>query len=185
VGAAVSLSAFLIGTAVGAYLVGRSEVERSDLRRLVPAFIVQWALLAGFAAGWQALGTPSPDSVARAALVAVAAGAMGIQGAAILALRIPGVVTNAMTATLMLGGALLGLRARGPRAAQDAASVSGLFIVAMCASYVLSAVAVGAINRPDLTSAVPAAVLGLCLVGLAVSRVLRRAAPRREIAGLE
>jgi uncharacterized membrane protein YoaK (UPF0700 family) len=185
VGAAVSLSAFLIGTAVGAYLVGRPDVGRSGLRRLVPAFILQWAVLAGFAAGWQALGTPAPDSVARAALVAVAAGAMGIQGAAILALRIPGVVTNAMTATLMLGGVLLGLRARGHRAAQDAAPVSGLFIVAMCASYMLSAVAVGAINRPDLTSAIPAAVLGLCLVGLAMWRMLRRAAPRREIAGLK
>ena len=185
VGAGVSLTAFLIGTAVGAYLVGRAEVERSALRRLLPAFIAQWAVLLGFAVCWQALGTPAPDSVARAALVAVAAGAMGIQGAAILALRIPGVVTNAMTATLMLGGVLLGLRARGQRPAQEAAPVSAVFIVAMCASYALSALAVGAINRPDLTSAVPAAVLGLCLLGLAVWRTLRRAAPRREIAGLK
>jgi uncharacterized membrane protein YoaK (UPF0700 family) len=185
VGAAVSLTAFVIGCAIGAYLVGRAEVKRSDLRRLMPAFIVQWALLVGFAACWQAFGTPAADSVARAVLVAIAAAAMGIQGAAILALRIPGVVTNAMTATLMLGGVLLGLRARGGRAAEGAASVSPLFIVAMCASYVLSALAVGAIDRPGLTSAIPAAVLGLGLVGLAVWRTARRAVPRRAIASLE
>jgi hypothetical protein len=100
-------------------------------------------------------------------------------------LRIPGVVTNAMTATLMLGGVMLGLRARGERPAQEAAPVSAVFIVAMCASYVLSALAVGAINRPDLTSAVPAGVVGLGLVGLAVWRTLRRAALRREIASLK
>jgi uncharacterized membrane protein YoaK (UPF0700 family) len=79
VGAGVSLTAFLIGTVVGAYLVGRAEVERAALQRLLPAFIVQWAVLVGLAACWQALGTPAPDSVARAALVAVAAGAMGFK----------------------------------------------------------------------------------------------------------
>jgi len=181
VGAAVSLSAFVIGTAIGAYAVGRAEVEPADVRRLLPAFVLEWLLLVGLAAGWQAFGTPAGDSVARAVLVAIGATAMGIQGAAILALQIRGVVTNAMTATLMLGGAALGLRARGPRAAQAAAPVSAAFIVAMCASYVLSAVAVGAIDRPELTSAVPAAVLTAVLIGMAV----RRAAPRQAVTSLD
>jgi uncharacterized membrane protein YoaK (UPF0700 family) len=164
VGAAVSLTAFLIGTAIGAYSVGRAEVGPHDLRRLVPAFELQWVLLVGLAACWQALGTPATDSIARVGMVALAAAAMGIQGAAILTLRIPGVVTNAMTATLMLGGVLLGLRTRGQRAAEEAAPVSAAFIGAMCATYVLSAVAVGAIDRPELTSLVPAAALTAALV---------------------
>jgi uncharacterized membrane protein YoaK (UPF0700 family) len=173
VGAAVSLTAFVIGTAIGAYVVGRAEVGQRDLHRLVPAFELQWLLLVGFAACWQALGTPAIESTARVGMVALAAAAMGIQGAAILALRIPGVVTNAMTATLMLGGVSLGLRARGQRTAEDAAPVPGAFILAMCATYVLSAVAVGAIDRPGLTSLFPAAALTVALLALRPRRVVR------------
>jgi uncharacterized membrane protein YoaK (UPF0700 family) len=166
VGAGVSLAAFLAGSALGAYVVGRADVEGPGMRVLVPAFVLEWALLVGFAASWQAFGTPSGDSAARVALIVMSAAAMGTQGAAVFALRIPGVVTNAMTATLMLGGVLLGLRARGKSVAEEASPVSAAFLASMCASYVLSAVAVGAIERPGLTSAVPAALLSLALVCL-------------------
>ena len=90
VGAAVSLAAFLGGTALGAYMVGRAEVKPSDVRKLVPAFVLEWALLVVFAACWQVFGTPAGDSVERVALLAIAATAMGAQGAAVFALRIPG-----------------------------------------------------------------------------------------------
>ena len=179
IGAAVSLAAFLTGTAIGAYVVGRAEVEQGDWRKLVPAFGLQCVVLVSFAIGWQALGTPATDSAGRVALLALAAIAMGIQGAAVLALRIPGVVTNAMTATLMLGGVLLGLHGRGGRAAESAAPVSGVLIVVLCASYTLSAFAVGAIGNPTVTSAVPAVALTVALAGLGV----RAAAPRRPLAG--
>ena len=169
VGAAVSLAAFVAGTAIGAY----------DVRRLMPAFVVQWALLVAFAVYWQVHGTPASDSGARLVLVALAALAMGNQGAAVLALRIPGVVTNAMTATVMLGGVLIGLGAHGERAAGDASPLSASFVLAVCGSYTVSALAVGAIGRPDLTCAVPATVLTLLLVRLAVGSPLGDAALRR------
>src|SRR4051812_4655005 len=182
VGAAVSLAAFLAGTALGAYAVGRAEVGPSSSRRLVPAFVLEWALLVALAVGWQAFGTPAGDPTARLVLVAIGAMAMGVQGAAVFALRIPGVITNAMTATLMLGGVLAGLRARGERAAEDASPVSAAFLFSMCASYVLSALAVSAIGRPKLTSAVPAAVLALALIGfIAWTAAVRGRSPGRSI----
>jgi uncharacterized membrane protein YoaK (UPF0700 family) len=166
VGAAVSVAAFLGGTAFGAYLVGRAKVDATAIRSLVPALAIQLALLTAFAICWQGFGTPAGNSAGRIVLVALGAAAMGVQGAAVFALRIPGVVTNAMTATLMLGGVVLGLRARGEAAAEDASTVSGGTLAALCVAYVVSALAVAAIGRPELTGVVPAAVLAVALVGL-------------------
>ena len=163
VGAAASLTAFLAGTALGAYAVGRADVKWPDGRRLMPAFALEWVLLVAFAACWGAFGTPAGDSAERIALVALAALAMGAQGAAVLALHIRGVVTNAMTATLMLGGVLVGLHAHGHSEAHGASPLSAAIVVAVCGSYTASALAVGAIDTPELTAAVPAAVLALFL----------------------
>jgi uncharacterized membrane protein YoaK (UPF0700 family) len=177
VGAAVSLIAFLTGVALGAYLVGRAEVEASAVRSLLPAFAVQWALLVCLAVCWQAFGEPTGNSAARIVLVALGASAMGVQGAAVFALRIPGIVTNAMTATVMLGGIMLGLRARrGASAAKKASEASAGAIAALCGAYVGSALVVGVVGRPELTSAIPAAALTLVLANLLVGRAARRRA---------
>jgi uncharacterized membrane protein YoaK (UPF0700 family) len=175
VGAAVSLTAFLGGTVLGAYVVGRAKVETSAIDSLVPALAVQLALLVAFAVCWQVFGAPSGDSVGRIVLVSLGAAAMGIQGAAVFALRIPGVVTNAMTATIMLGGIVLGLRARGDAAADEASALSPGTLAGLCGAYVASALAVGAIGTPEVTGVVPAAALAVALAGLLSAR---RAAPR-------
>jgi uncharacterized membrane protein YoaK (UPF0700 family) len=166
VGAGVSLLAFLAGTALGAYVVRRAEVDASAIRLLVPAFVLQLALLVALAVGWQVLGAPTGNSASRIVLVALGAAAMGIQGAAVFALRIPGVVTNAMTATLMLAGIFLGLRARGESEAQKASHVPVGILVTLCSAYALSALTVGAIDNPEVTSLGPAALLSLAIAGL-------------------
>jgi uncharacterized membrane protein YoaK (UPF0700 family) len=178
VGAAVSLTAFLGGSTLGAYLVGRAKVDASEIRALVPPVAVQLALLVALAIGWQAFGTPTGNSAGRIVLVALGAAAMGIQGAAVFALRIPGVVTNAMTATLMLGGIVLGLRARGESAADEASTLSPGMLAGLCGAYVASALAVGAIGRPELTAVVPALALAVALVGLLSAG---RTAPRGAV----
>jgi uncharacterized membrane protein YoaK (UPF0700 family) len=165
VGAAVSLAAFLAGTALGAYVVGRGELQPPDVRSLARGLVLELALLVGFAISWQAVSDPGA-SAGRVVLIVVAALAMGVQGATLFALRIPGVLTNAMTATLMLGGVMLGLRARGPAADRRVSPLSGGFLAAMCASYVVSALVVGVVDRPHVTSVVPAALLALTLLGL-------------------
>jgi uncharacterized membrane protein YoaK (UPF0700 family) len=173
--AAVSLVAFVAGSAVGSYVVGRAVVHQA--RALRAALAIECALLVAFAVCWQVVGNPTGHAVGRLALIALAAGAMGIQGAAVLALRIPGVMTNAMTATLNLVGALIGLRARGAEALRDAAPLPVGVLVALCVSYVASAAVVAAIDRPAATSAVPAVALGIALAALAARRpAARRAA---------
>jgi uncharacterized membrane protein YoaK (UPF0700 family) len=166
VGAGVSLLAFLAGTALGAYVVGRAEVDVSAIRSLVPAFAFQWALLVVFAVGWQVFGEPTGNSASRIVLIALGASAMGVQGAAVFALRIPGVVTNAMTATLMLGGIVFGLRGRGKARAEKASPVHVGLLVGLCGTYALSALTVGAIDNPEVTSVGPAVLLSLAIAGL-------------------
>ena len=178
VGAGVSLLAFLAGTALGAYVVRRAKVDISNIRSLLPAFALQLVLLAALAICWQVLGEPTGNSASRIVLVALGATAMGIQGAAVFSLRIPGVVTNAMTATLMLAGVFLGLRARGRAEAQKAVPVPVGILAGLCAAYSLSALAVGAIGRPELTSAVPAAALAVTLLCLLAGE---RTAPRAAV----
>ncbi len=183
VGAAVSLSAFLCGSALGAYVVGRAEVDATAIRSLVPALALQWALLVGLAICWQAFGAPAGNSAGRIVLVALGAAAMGIQGAAVFALRIPGVVTNAMTATLMLGGIVVGLRARGESAAHAASPLPLGVLAGLCGAYVGSALIVGAVERPEVTSAVPAIALTLALAALVLSgdRELRSIGASRRL----
>ena len=183
VGAAVSLTAFLCGSALGAYVVGRAEVDTTAIRSLVPALALQWALLVVFALCWQAFGVPTGNSAGRIVLLALGASAMGIQGAAVFALRIPGVVTNAMTATLMLGGIVVGLRARGESGADTASALPLGVLAGLCGAYVASALIVGAIGRPEVTSAVPAAGLTLALVALLRPEPLR-STPTPDLRGL-
>ena len=166
VGAGVSLLAFLAGTALGAYVVRRPEVDAPAISSLIPAFVLQLALLVALAVCWQVLGEPTGNSASRIVLVALGAAAMGIQGAAVFALRIPGVVTNAMTATLMLAGIFLGLRARGRAEAQKASQAPIGILAALCGAYVLSALIVGAIDSPEVTSVGPAALITLAIAGL-------------------
>jgi uncharacterized membrane protein YoaK (UPF0700 family) len=171
--AGVSLTALLAGSAFGSYLIGRAVVHgplalRSALR-------LEWVLLVAFGACWQVVGNPAAHPGGRLALIFFAAAAMGVQGAAVLALRIPGVMTNAMTATLNLFGALVGLRARGAQAMHGAAPVPVGILVVLCASYVASAVVVGVVARPAVTAAVPAVAFTVALVAL----VTRRPAGRR------
>jgi uncharacterized membrane protein YoaK (UPF0700 family) len=178
VGAAVSITAFLGGSVLGAYVVGRTKVESSAIDSLAPALAVQLALLVAFAVCWQVFGAPVGNSAGRLALVALGAAAMGIQGAAVFALRIPGVVTNAMTATLMLGGIVLGLRARGEAAADEASALSLGTLAGLCGAYVASALAVGAIGTPEVTGAVPAVALAVALASLLSAG---KAAPRGAV----
>jgi uncharacterized membrane protein YoaK (UPF0700 family) len=165
-GAAVSLAAFVAGSALGAYLIGRSRLDTPSLGALFPALAAEWVLLVAFALAW--------DLVGRLPLIALAAAAMGAQGAAIFTLRIPGVVTNAMTATLMLAGAVAGLRARG-QAGRGESELSVPLLGLLCASYVASAALVALVGASAVVAGVPA--LALSLVAL-VATARRSAAVR-------
>jgi uncharacterized membrane protein YoaK (UPF0700 family) len=166
--AAVSLTALVAGSALGAYVIRRAVV--ADLRDAAvrAAFAVEWALLVALAIFWQSVGTPADHPAGRLALIAVAAAAMGVQGATVLSFRIPAVMTNAMTATLNLAGMLIGLRARGAAAEHHASTVRPGVVALLCGSYVASAVTVGAIDSARVSAVVPAAGFTIVLAALAV-----------------
>jgi uncharacterized membrane protein YoaK (UPF0700 family) len=168
--AAVSLTALIAGSAIGAYVIGRAVV--ADLRdaALRAAFAVEWGLLVALAIAWQAVATPADHPAGRLALIAVAAAAMGVQGATVLSFRIPAVMTNAMTATLNLAGMLIGLRARSASAEHAASTVPPGVVALLCGSYVASAVTVGAIDSARITAVVPAGGFTLVLAALALRR---------------
>jgi uncharacterized membrane protein YoaK (UPF0700 family) len=97
--AGVVLAAFFGGAVVGARVAGA-------------ALALETALLIAFAALWFVIVTPHEHPVAQAALLALAAAAMGVQGALVLELRIPNVVTIALTATVAYLGQLVGSAGR-------------------------------------------------------------------------
>jgi uncharacterized membrane protein YoaK (UPF0700 family) len=100
--AALRSSVAFAGFAVGAYLGGRGR--RSQPSATWPAGVTrllatELALLAGFGAGWL-LTDQRPHGAEVHALIAVAAGAMGLQSAAAIRLHVAGVTTTYVTGTL-------------------------------------------------------------------------------------
>jgi uncharacterized membrane protein YoaK (UPF0700 family) len=154
--AGVVLVAFFAASAAGAHLVGRrllpwaTRIEHS-------ALAIEAALLAAFAMLWIAVGTPADHHVARVALLALAAAAMGVQAALSLALKIPNVVTVALTATLAYLAQRAGTGGEEPRS--DDLPTTGL-LMALVATYATCAVVVATLPVSPAAALVPLAVLG-------------------------
>ncbi|HWI72924.1 MAG TPA: DUF1275 family protein, partial [Baekduia sp.] len=104
------LVAFVIGTAAGAHVIG-ARLQPRGVAIEVRVVAAEVVLLLVFAGLWLALGDPGGDRFWRIVLLVVAASAMGIQAALSLALKIPNVLTVALTATVANLGQRLGLRA--------------------------------------------------------------------------
>ncbi len=148
--ASAVLAAFIAGAAAGSRLSG------------VRALRVELVLLAAFALIWVAIGTPADQPVARVLLLAVGAAAMGIQAAFALALKIPNVMTVALTATL----ANLGQRAGDQGEARDPSLPSIGLLVALCLTYAICATAVAVLPESSALSLAP---LGLLMTAIAMS----------------
>jgi uncharacterized membrane protein YoaK (UPF0700 family) len=131
--AGVALAAFFAGAVGGARLVGTRLVPAAPGRERA-ALAIEAALLLAFALVWLAFGAPDHHAVERTTLVALAAGSMGIQGALVLALRVPNVVTVALTATVAYLGQRAGTSSE-PKPAGAGLPSTGL-LVALVLTYV-------------------------------------------------
>jgi uncharacterized membrane protein YoaK (UPF0700 family) len=161
--AAAVLTAFVAGAAGGARLAGsRLSPGAAWTERRVLA--VEAALLAAFAFLWLAIGTPAAHPAARVALLALGAAAMGVQIAFALALKIPNVVTVALTATL----AFLGQRAGQAREARDPDAPSNGLLLSLCAAYAVCATVIAVLPESSVLALVP---LGLLTLAVAADRV--------------
>jgi len=90
---------FAVGVAIGARILGRSGSPEIWHRRVTVALGIETVLLGSFAVGW--LWTSAePQRPWLEALIAISAGAMGIQSAAAQRLAVASVSTTFVTGTL-------------------------------------------------------------------------------------
>jgi uncharacterized membrane protein YoaK (UPF0700 family) len=96
---AVALIAYGAAIGVGTLVAGTPERAQSPWpRRATWCLSIELALLAGWAAGWELAGA-HPRGGTQVALLGVAAGAMGLQSAAVRRLDLPGFSSTYLTST--------------------------------------------------------------------------------------
>jgi uncharacterized membrane protein YoaK (UPF0700 family) len=158
------LAAFVAGTAVGARLIGDRLSPDAPSRAGFRVLGVEAALLAAFAVLWLAIGAPAEHPAVRVVLLALGAGAMGVQVAFALALKVPNVVTVALTATL----AALGQHAGDTREARNPDLPSNGLLLGLCAAYAVCATVIAVLPESSVLSLAP---LLLLAAAVAVDRL--------------
>src|SRR6266849_9151268 len=105
--ALVAVLVFLVGVAFGSFCLGRAPQQQSGPawhHTFVRYLLMEWLLLLVYAIIWRVTSNPSQQAGVQILLLCVAALGMGIQGALVWAFKIPGVVADALTATLITLG---------------------------------------------------------------------------------
>lgn len=171
VDASVALLGYVLGVAAGSRTTG-GRVPDAPLwpRRVTVVLVLELGLLAGLTAGWVGSGA-GPDRAVRVAMLAVAATAMGLQGAAVRGLGVPlatTYLTGTLTSMVAAGAGPDGRGGLGP----GIASVLGALAGAACSGLVLR---VAPMAAPALVLAPLAGILALLI---ARRRSLRRPGPR-------
>jgi uncharacterized membrane protein YoaK (UPF0700 family) len=158
---ALALGAFVAGTAVGAWVVDRSEQPAHWPRGVTIALGVECALLAALAMDRSSM------LVGRVTLAALA---MGVQSAAARRLDVFGIATTFVTGTLTSLVSLITRHGVGPTATGHGKRM----LATAWGVYVLGAMAAGGLMRtaPGVTLLVPVLIV-LAVVAIAVSRYWR------------
>lgn len=165
---AVGLASYALGVGTGTLITGPAQPGGALWPRSVTAALaVQFGVLSGLAAAWEAVG-PAPTGTAQLALLAAAAATMGLQGAAMRGLGVA-VTTTYLTGTLT---GLVAAFSRSPRPPCDRAAVTAL----------VAAVA-GAASAGLLLAAAPLLMLVPVAAVLAVAGYRNRRGTRTIIGG--
>lgn len=97
----IAIASFMLGAAIGARTAGAARSDDPVWPRAVTvALAVELALFAAFAAGWWALGAGPEGDAVLMPLLALNAGALGLQSSAIQRFGVPGLSTTYLTGTL-------------------------------------------------------------------------------------
>src|SRR5437660_3902016 len=102
--ALVAVLIFLMGVAFGSFCLQRGPQQQTGTawhHTFARYLLLEWLLLLVYAILWYATSNLSQQADAQILLLGVAALSMGLQGALVMALQIPGVVADALTATLI------------------------------------------------------------------------------------
>jgi uncharacterized membrane protein YoaK (UPF0700 family) len=179
--ALVAVLVFLVGVTFGSFCLARAPQQQSRTawhHTFARYLLMEWLLLLVYAILWRVTSHLSQQAGVQILLLCVAALGMGIQGALVLAFKIPGVVADALTATLITLGQRLAqdLDHRGPE--RQEWRWSGMFLALLCLIYVGSAFVVALTSAFILTPVVPVIVVTIAIFALlAPSRQARRYLP--------
>ena len=177
---AVALAGFLVGGALGAWIVARRQLGGMWPPAVTVALTLEWIILVVFAVGWQYANAVSPTPAVGAALIVLSALAMGVQSAAARRLDVSGIATTYITGTLTslitgLVGRVGGIGARQhsvqpPQPRSGAGMLTAVWLV-----YLGGAVVAAAATVVDRALAVvfPIAVVTIVII-TAASRFRRR-----------
>ena len=136
--AVIAFAGFAIGVVVGVRITARTEAATVWPHTTTLALLAEWGLLLGLLAGWEITGV-RPAPVALDTLIALSAGAMGMQTAAARRLGVLGVTTTFVTG--MLTGLIAALVTAGSGRSQLAlwaATLGGLVIGAAVGAAVFT-----------------------------------------------
>jgi uncharacterized membrane protein YoaK (UPF0700 family) len=157
---AVAIASYAVGATAGAAITGRAQADQPVWpARVSAALLVELALLAGFAGGWE-LAAARPAGAAQLTLLAVAAVAMGLQSAAVNRLALPGFSSTYLTSTLIRAVTELVL---GPRhhVGVKIAALASVVVGALAGALLITtsprfapAIAIAALTAVLVTSAI-------------------------------
>jgi len=182
--ALVAVLVFLVGVTLGSFCLGRAPQQQSGTawhQTFARYLLLEWLLLLVYAIIWGVTSHLSQQAGVQILLLCVAALGMGIQGALVWAFKIPGVVADALTATLITLGQRFAQDLEHPGPESQEWRWSGMFLVLLCLVYVVSALVVALTSAFMLTPVVPVIVLTIAIVALLVpSRQAVGSLPRRS-----
>ncbi len=169
--ALVAVLVFLVGVTFGSFCLERAPQQQSGTawhNTFARYLLLEWLLLLVFAIIWRVTSNLSQQAGVQILLLCVAALGMGIQGALVMAFKIPGVVADALTATLITLGQRLaqGLEHPGPESQEW--RWSSMFLALLCLVYVASALVVALASAFMLTPVVPVIVVTIAILALLV-----------------
>src|SRR5256884_5931210 len=169
--ALVAVLVFLVGVTFGSFCLERVPQQQTGTawhNTFVRYLLLEWLLLLVYAIIWQVTSHLSQQAGVQILLLCVAALGMGIQGALVWAFKIPGVVADALTATLITLGQRLaqGLDHPGPESQEWRWST--MLMALLCLIYVASALVVALTSAFLLTPVVPVIIVTIAICALLV-----------------
>jgi uncharacterized membrane protein YoaK (UPF0700 family) len=169
--ALVAVLVFLVGVIFGSFCLERAPQQQTGTawhNMFARYLLMEWLLLLVYAIIWRVTSNLSQQGGVQILLLGVAALGMGIQGALVWTLKIPGVVADALTATLITLGQRLaqGLDHPGPESQEG--RWSSMFLVLLCLIYVVSAFVAALTWAFILTPVVPVIVMTIAICALLV-----------------
>jgi uncharacterized membrane protein YoaK (UPF0700 family) len=167
--ALVAVLVFLVGVAFGSFRLGCAPQRQTGPawhNTFVRHLLLEWLLLLVYAIIWRVTSNLSQQAGVQLLLLCMAALGMGIQGALVWALKIPGVLADALTATLITLGQRLAQGIGHPGPESQEWRWNSMFLVLLCLIYVVSAFVVALTLAFILTPVVPVIVVTIAIFAL-------------------